>query len=237
MKYRFSNTTAPLLLAAFTAMAAPIFAPTLPNESLHYSINWPTGVSLGEATLVASSSPGASGQPDHMHFVFDLDAGAPGFSISDRYRSEAAGSFCSSEFEKSISHGSKKADDKETFDSESGTVTRGSGSGQSQLSANPCGKDALAFLYFLRQELRQGRMPPSQTVFFGAPYEVRLSLAGTESIKVGGAPVDADRISAQVSGPSSSISFDMLFLKDPSRTLALVRVPLALGQFSMELVK
>jgi len=237
MKYRFSNTTAPLLLAAFTAMAAPVAEPTLPNESLRYSVNWPTGVSLGEATLVASSSPGASGQPGHMHFVFDLDAGAPGFTISDRYRSEASGSFCSSEFEKSISHGSKKADDKETFDSESGTVTRGSGSGQSQLSANPCGKDALAFLYFLRQELRQGRMPPGQTVFFGAPYEVRLSLAGTESIKVGGAPLDADRISAEVSGPSSTISFEMLFLKDSSRTLALVRVPLALGKFSMELVK
>jgi hypothetical protein len=29
----------------------------------------------------------------------------------------------------------------------------------------------------------------------------------------------------------------MLFLKDPARTLAVVRVPLALGTFSMELVK
>jgi hypothetical protein len=237
MKYRFSNTTAPLLLLALAASAAPVAQSTLPNESLRYSVNWPTGVSLGEATLVASSSPGASGEPGHMHFVFDLDAGAPGFTISDRYRSEASGSFCSSEFEKSISHGSKTADDKETFDAESGTVTRGSGSGQSQLSANPCGKDALAFLYFLREELSQGRLPQHETVFFGAPYEIRLSAAGTESIKIGGAAVDADRISAQASGPSSNISFEMLFLKDPSRTLALVRVPLALGKFSMELVK
>ena len=237
MKYLLANLTAPILITGLIAAAAPIYAPTLPNESLHYSVNWPTGVSLGEATLVASSSPGASGQPGHMHFVFDLDAGAPGFTISDRYRSEASGTFCSAEFEKSISHGPKRADDKETFDAESGTVTRGSGSGQSQLSANPCGKDALAFLYFLREELSQGRLPQHETVFFGAPYEIRLSAAGTESIKVGGAPVDADRISAQASGPSSNISFEMLFLKDPAHTLALVRVPLALGKFSMELVK
>jgi len=237
MKYLLANLTAPILITGFIAAAAPINAPTLPNESLRYSVNWPTGVSLGEGTLVASSSPGASGQPGHMHFVFDLDAGAPGFTISDRYRSEASGSFCSAEFEKSISHGSKSANDKETFDSESGTVTRGSGSGQSQISANTCGKDALTFLYFLRQELSQGRLPQHETVFFGAPYEIRLSAAGTESIKIGGAPVDADRISAQVSGPSANISFEMLFLKDPSRTLALVRVPLALGKFSMELVK
>src|SRR5579863_2965562 len=103
MKYLLANLTAPILITGLIA-AAPIYAPTLPNESLHYSVNWPTGVSLGEATLVASSSPGASGQPGHMHFVFDLDAGAPGFTISDRYRSEASGTFCSAEFEKSISH-------------------------------------------------------------------------------------------------------------------------------------
>ncbi len=237
MKYLVSNTTGPLLLLAFTAMAAPIFAPTLPNESVRYSVNWPTGVSLGEATLVASSSAGSSGQPGHMHFVFDLDAGAPAFTVSDRYTSDAAGAFCSSEFEKSISHGSKKADDKETFDSTNGTVTRGSGSGQSQMSGSTCSKDALTFLYFLREELSQGRIPSGETIYFGAPYQVQLSSAGTESLKIGNASVDADRISATVTGPSSNISFEMVFLKDPARTLAAVRVPLALGKFSMELVK
>jgi len=230
MKYSF-------LLLALTAMAAPVAESTLPNETLRYSINWPTGVSLGEAQLSASSSPGVSGQPGHMHFQFDVDASAPAFAVSDRYRADAAGHFCSTEFEKSTSHGSKKVNDKETFDSETGTVTRGSGAGKSELSASTCSKDALTFLYFVRQELSQGRIPAGETVYFGAPYEVRLSSAGTENIKSGGGSVDADRYTATVTGPSSSISVEMLFLKDRARTLAVVRVPLALGKFSMELVK
>ena len=236
MKYAFSKLTVPFLLPALAAIAAPVAESTLPNEALRYSINWPTGVSLGEAQLSASSSA-ASGQPGHMHFQFDLDAGAPAFTVSDRYRSDASGNFCSSEFEKSTSHGSKKINDTEKFDPSTGTVTRGSGAGQTEISSNPCSKDALTYLYFLRQELSQGRVPPRETVYFGAPYEVRLSSAGTESIKVGGAAVDAERFTAEVTGPSSSISFEMLFLKDRARTLAMVRVPLALGKFSMELVK
>lgn len=223
-----SSIISSCLLLAITAVAADS---TLPNETLRYSINWPTGVSLGEAVLSASSSAA------HMHLAFDLDAGAPAFTVSDRFRSDASGSFCSSEFEKSTSHGSKKADDKETFDAQTGTVTRGSGSGQAEITSNPCGKDALTFLYFLRQELSQGRIPAEQTVYFGAPYTIRLNSAGTESVKIGSASMDADRITAAVTGPSSSISFEMVFLKDRARTLAVVRVPLALGKFSMELVK
>jgi hypothetical protein len=236
MKYPFFRITSPFLLSTLVLFAAPVAESTLPNETLHYSVNWPTGVSLGEATLSASSSA-ESAAPGRMHFEFDLDAGVPGFAVSDRFRSAASGSFCSAEFQKTTSHGSKRVDDKETFDPNSGTVTRGSGAGQSEVSANTCGKDALAFLYYVRQELSQGRVPPKQTVFFGAPYEIRLESAGTESVKIGGKPVDTDHVKASVNGPSSSISFDVFFLQDKARTMALVRVPLALGTFSMELAK
>jgi hypothetical protein len=236
MKYRFVNITPPLLFSALALIAAPVAESTLPNETIHYSVNWPSGVSLGEATLSASSSQTAAA-PEHMYFQFDLDASVPGFAVSDRFRSAASGSFCSAEFQKNTSHGSKKVDEKETFDPNTGTVTRGSGSGQAEISANTCGKDALAFLYFLRQELSQGRMPPRETVFFGAPYEIRLASAGTESVKIGNKPVDTEHVKASVDGPSSSISFDLFFLKDKARTLALVRVPMALGTFSMELAK
>ena len=157
--------------------------------------------------------------------------------MSDHFNSDASGSFCSSQFAKSTSHGSKKTDEKETFDSKTGAVTRGSGAGQFEIDGSPCAKDALTFLYFVRQELSQGRIPRQETVYFGAPYEVRLSSAGSESIKIGGASVDVYRITAGVTGPSSSFSFEMFFLKDRARTLAVVRVPLELGTFSMELVK
>jgi hypothetical protein len=230
MKYLFVRI-APLLLAALALAAPPVAESTLPNETLRYSINWPSGLSLGEATLSASSSAKVvdGRQLPQMHFEFALDAGVPGFAVSDRFRSAASGSFCSSEFQKTTSHGSKKVDDKETFDPSTGTVTRGSGAGESEISANACGKDALAFLYFVRQELSQGRMPPRQTVFFGAPYEIRLDSAGTESVKIGNAAAETEHVKASI--------FDLYFLKDPARTLALVRVPLALGTFSMELAK
>jgi len=236
MKYPFVKITAPFLFPALVLFAAPVAESTLPNETLHYSVNWPSGLSLGEATLSASSSQEANG-PERMHFQFDLDAGVPGFAVSDRFRSAASGSFCSAEFQKTTAHGSKRVSDKETFDPGSGTVTRGSGAGQSEMSANSCGKDALAFLYFVRQELSQGRLPPRQTVFFGAPYEIRLESAGTESVKIGTKPVDTDHVKASVDGPSSTIKFDLFFLQDKARTLALVRVPLSLGTFSMELAK
>lgn len=236
-KSRALKITPPFLLSALALFAAPVAVSTLPNETLHYSVNWPSGLSLGEATLSASSSVVNGQEQPRMQFQFDLDAGVPGFAVSDRLRSSASGSFCSAEFEKRTSQGSKRVDDKETFDLNTGTVTRGEGSGQSEIISNACGKDALAFLYFARQELSQGRIPPRQTVFYGAPYEIQLESAGTESVKIGNKSVDADHVKASVTGPSSNISFDLFFLKDSARTLALVRVPLALGTFSMELTK
>jgi len=106
------------------------------------------------------------------------------------------------------------------------------------LKAASCSRDALTFLYYVRGELSEGRMPAPQTIFLGAPYDVRLEFQGTESIRIADRPVDADRFAASVKGPASSISFDVFFLKDRARTPALVRVPLPMGTtFSMELVK
>jgi hypothetical protein len=92
-------------------------------------------------------------------------------------------------------------------------------------------------LYYVRQELSQGRMPPQQAVYFGAPYDIRLEFMGTQRIPLGEAQVEADRVTASVKGPSSEINFEVFFLKDRARTPVLVRVPLALGTFSMELVR
>lgn len=229
MKYAFLF----LPLIAFHAPGAePSLPPATPlNETLHYNVNWPTGVSLGEATLSASNA-GAL-----MHFAFDLDASVPGFSVSDRFRSTASGNVCSTEFQKTTSHGSRRVDDKETFDVNTGTVTRGSGDGKSEMLSNACAKDALAFLYYVRRELSQGHVPAHDTVFFGAPYEIRLSSAGTETVKIANKPTETDHWKASVSGASSTIDFDLFFLHDSAHTPALVRVPLSLGTFSMELSK
>jgi hypothetical protein len=229
---------APLLLFAALATAAPIFAPGFENEHLHYNINWPSGLSLGEAQLSATTSKSAGDTAPRLHFSFDLDAGIPGFTVTDRYRSEATNDLCSTEFQRNIKHGAKALDEKMTFDPHDGKVTRQpTGGAQTEVSASPCAKDALTFLYYVRRELSQGRIPGPQTIFFGPQYQVHLEFAGTQTVQIGEKPVEADRVKASVQGPVAAISFEIFFMKDPARTPVLVRVPLSMGTFSMELAE
>ena len=90
----------------------------------------------------------------------------------------------------------------------------------------------------MRHELSQGRIPPHANDVSSA----RLTISGWISrarrrIQLGDKQVEADRVTASVKGPSSEISFEVFFLKDRSAHARLVRVPLALGTFSMELVR
>ena len=225
-------------LAVLLRAASPATAPGFHNEQLNYSINWPSGLSLGESRLQAASVKPSADAPDRLHLEFNIDASVPSFQVLDRYQANATADFCSLDLERKSQHGKKKVDEKTTFDQHAGAATRETeGGGRSDLKISSCGKDALTYLYYVRHELSQGRLPAPQTVYFGAPYEVRLEFAGTQSIRVGDANVEADRLTATAKGPSSSISFDVFFLKDAARTPALVRVPLSLGTFSMELIK
>jgi len=212
-------------------------APGLPEEQLTYSINWPSGLSLGESHLSAASSK-SSDSPTRLHLEFQVDAAVPGFQVMDRYQSNATPDYCSVDLEKNTLHGKKKVEEKTTFDQQAGTASRETGGGgKSEVQISSCGRDALTYLYYVRHELGQGRLPAAQTVYFGAPYQVRLEFAGTQAIRMGDKNVEADRLKASAKGPSSEISFEIFFLKDTGRTPALVRVPLSLATFTMELVK
>ncbi|HLK20197.1 MAG TPA: DUF3108 domain-containing protein [Bryobacteraceae bacterium] len=238
LKYSFRKIAGVVLCCAAVATpGTPIGPPSFDNEQLRYNVNWPSGLSLGEVQLGSSRDKGAADVAPRLHLDFALDAAIPGFAVTDRYHSEASAEFCSVEFDRKASHGQKKTDETTKFDG-SGTATRETtGGGKSEMKSGSCGKDALAFLYYLRRELSQGRMPSPQTVYFGAPYEIKLAFAGTQTIKLGDKQVEADRVSASVKGAASEVGFDVFFLKDAARTPALVRVPLTLGTFSMELVR
>jgi hypothetical protein len=226
------------LLFLFALSALPATAPSLQNEQLSYSINWPSGLSLGESRLSAASAKSADNAPNRLHFEFSVDAAVPGFQVLDRYQANATPDYCSVDMEKKTQHGKKKTDEKTTFDQQTGTASRETdGGGKSDLQISSCGKDALTYLFYVRHELSQGRIPAPQTVYFGAPYQIRVEFAGTQSIRIGENRVEADRLTASAKGPSSEINFEVFFLKDAARTPALVRVPLSLGMFSMELVK
>jgi len=235
MMLRSTTALIPLFL---TILANSATAPKFTNEHLHYTVNWPSGLSLGEGQLSASRTKSSDSAPDKLDLSFTLEAAMPGFPVQDRYHSEATADFCSMLLDRKSLHGKKKAEEKTTFDPEKGTAVRETnGGGKSDLQTAACGKDALSYLYFLRHELSQGRLPPSQPVYFGSAYQVRLEFAGTQTIKLGDTSVEADRIKASVKGPSSDINFEVFFLKDAARTPALVRVPLSLGTFAMELVR
>jgi hypothetical protein len=222
------------------------FPASVRAETLHYVINWQSGLSLGEATLTSSRALWVVGGKESARWNFDLDidASVPGFAIRDHYMSiagagGAGAEMCSAKLDKSVSRGSHKSDETVTFDQEQHTVTRethpdGIG-GKSDAQVGSCARDALAFLQFVRQELAQGRLAPQQPVVLGSQYNVRLEFAGTETLKKLGQPVQADRIHVTIKGPSSDVGVDIYFAKDEVRTPVLARMPLALGTFSAEL--
>ena len=78
------------------------------NESLTYTVNWPSGLTLGEAHL------SATGISTGWRFELSLDASVPGFAVKDTYRSTASAELCSETFSKDLSHGSRKSGEKVT---------------------------------------------------------------------------------------------------------------------------
>ncbi|MBK5295156.1 MAG: DUF3108 domain-containing protein [Acidobacteriia bacterium] len=222
-----------LLAMLLCAFAAGQPADQAVEEILSYSINWPSGLSLGEAQL--ASQPSGAGRAFHL----SLQASMPGFPIQDDYRSRIGADYCSMEFEKESLHGKRKASEKSTFNSSTGAMTRetSSGGGKRETQVGACARDALAFLYFLRRELAQGRIPPAQVIYFGSPYDVKLQYAGVQRIPSGDEMLDTEQMTVTIKGPASEVSFEIYFARDPARTPVLVKLPLPVGTFSMELLR
>lgn len=214
-------------------------AETLPfenGERLRYEVVWPSGLGLGEAEFQAQTR--ASG----WDFELTLKASLPTLEINDSYRSFTDSELCSQEFEKAILHGGKTANEKLVFDQqahqvERETMTPAGPGGKSTLTAPPCAKDALAFLYFLRQSLMLGRIPPPDDFYFGAGYLVSLTFAETLQLPTPRGEQEADKILVDITGPSSHHNFEVYFAKNTARTPLLVRVPFSIGAFSLKLLQ
>jgi hypothetical protein len=221
------------MLLGVPALALALGAEPARDETLRYSVNWPSGLSLGEARIDSTRSNAG------WKFVFSLEAAVPGFSATDRYESLAAGDFCSTEFVKHSTHGKRKAAERTAFDGKSGTAVRETlaGGGSTRLAVAACPRDALAFLFHLRRELADGRLPGPQTVYFGAPYQVRLEFQGKRTVRVNDEPADADLVVASFKGPASNSTFEMYFARDAVRTPLVVRATLPAGTFTLELVR
>jgi hypothetical protein len=241
------SMSAPLRFAALSVMtawlasssAAPAAAPgptgfPFTDEDLSYSVNWPSGISLGEAHLRAKHT-GTT-----WNFVLTLDAGVPGYAVKDTYHAASVPDFCSTSFDRSTSHGSRTAQEKETIDRERSTAARETVSkegGKSDFPVPMCVKDALTYLFFTRRELGQGRVPGAQKILFGGLYEIRMDYTGAPVITVADKQVQADQVTCTVKTATSEYKFDVYFARDAARTPLLIAAPLAMGKFSMELIR
>ncbi|HTM48367.1 MAG TPA: DUF3108 domain-containing protein [Bryobacteraceae bacterium] len=226
----------PLLLLAPLACLAQSSAPKLTgfpfgDESLSFRVAGPSGVSLGSGRMSARRVEGGQ-----WEFQLTLDVSVPGLPVKDSYRSLATSNLCSVEFERDSAHGPRKSLESVRFDPEKNKATRTTrNGGSSEFNVAPCARDALAYLYFARFEMGQGRVPPSSNVVFGGPYDVRPVYTGEQPVK--GAA--ADRLAVNVRGPASNLDFDILLARDAARTPVSMslRTPLALGTLSMELTR
>ncbi|MEZ5362706.1 MAG: DUF3108 domain-containing protein [Bryobacterales bacterium] len=228
----FALLALPAALKPATA-ETPAPTPFKPGERLRYEVVWPSGLSLGEAEFVANTEQGG------WKFGFSLAASLPNFEIKDQYTSETDFNLCSKTFHKQFRHGSKQTDETVTFDQDAHRAQRttAAGGGESSFDVPPCGRDGLAFLYFLRQDLARGRISPPDDINFGGQYMITVTYAESRPIMVAGAPREADRILVDILGEKAQHSFEIFFSKDEARTPLAVNVPFELGTFSLRLVE
>jgi len=215
---------------ADAAVAPP---PQSKSETLHFNVNWPSGLSLGEGEMSAILNS------DGWSFSYHLDAGVPGFSINESAHSRASADFCSLELVKEGNRGKRHLQETTTFDSSGLTATRttANGGGKTETRTSACAKDALTFIQFARRELAAGRLPAAQPVFYGAGYQTRVQYTGTQRIKVDNDTVEVDRLNAIIKGPATELTVELFFARDAARTPVLVQIPVAMGKFSVEFGK
>jgi hypothetical protein len=210
-------------------------------ETLHYSINWPSGLSLGEATLRSDKTAGGTESAPGWEFELNLDASVPGFAIRDVYSSTANPDFCSWQLDKRTSRGTRSSSERVIFDPAKNTATRetivgGGIAGTSQFSVPSCARDALTMLQFIRRELAQGRLPSQQPAILGSAYQVHLEYLGTAPVRLSDQQIEADRFRTSIKGPASDLTLELFFRRDAARTPVMVTIPLPLATFTVELI-
>ena len=200
------------------------------SETLQFSVNWPSGLSLGEGQI-ASSFNGRE-----WSFSMNVDAAIPAFAVSESAKSRATADLCSMELTREATRGKRITSETTTFDSSKLIATRqtGKGGGQTEIRINACAKDALTFIQFMRRELAAGRLPAAQQVFFGSGYATRVQYTGAVKVVQEGQYVDADKLQATIKGPASEFTVDLLFLRDAARTPLQAQIPVSVGKFTVE---
>jgi hypothetical protein len=218
------------------AQAAKLAGFPWQNETLHYTMNWQSGLPVGDVYFTARKTDGGG-------WSFDVagNAGVPGFALNDKYRSSAGADLCSTALERETDHAGRKGREESTFDRKTGAGRRVTllpeGGGQTDFVIGPCARDAVAFAYFARLELGQGRVPASAQAYFGATYAIGMVYTGAQDTGVGNKKVTTDHLNVSVKGPKADFRFEVFYARDAARTPMQIRVPLSMGTFTLDLVR
>jgi hypothetical protein len=227
----------PLCLAAAAALSPAVFAQSgfpFTDETLKYSVNWPSGLSLGEATFTAHHN--GTGNWD---FDLNFNVAEPGFAVVDHFQGSATPELCSLSVVKDTNHGGKKTAEKTTFDQAAHTAhrvtTMPSNGGDNSFDIAACARDAMTYVYYGRRELGQGRVPQAQTVYLGAGYSVKMDYTGAQNISYAGKSTVTDHLNATVQGPRANFTVEVFYARDAARTPLKIRIPLPIGAISVDL--
>ena len=138
--------------------------------------------------------------------------------MADRFHSSATSELCSLELRRETGHGGRKSSETTTFDQLTGTARRTTtfptGAGRATSRCRRSGRDALAFVYYARRELGQGRVPAPQQVFFGGAYSARMDYTGAVTIQSGDKPAVTDHLVVSVKGPKSDFTVEVFYARD-----------------------
>lgn len=214
--------------------AEEVRMPFAAGEDLAYAITWPSGLSVGSARFRARP------KGDGWRFEMTVEASVHKLAVDDAFVSETDPNLCSSRFEKHILHGAKRAHEALRF--AGGTVERTNldpvrpgPPGTAPVAA--CARDALAAVYYLRQDLAAGRLPAPGTIHFGAAYDLQLEYEQTRWLPWDEGRRQADLIRVKVRGPASRLEFLAYFGRDAARTPMLFEARIEDESFVMRLVE
>ena len=232
------NPQTPLRLAVWLLLAWPAVGQTgfpFQDETLRYGIGWQSGLSLGEASLTAHHTDKG------WVFTVSVNAAVPGFTLNDSYHTVTDNGLCSLQLDRTMDHGGKSDTERTIFDQAAGSAKRvtlfPAGGGETTFGILSCARDAVAYVYYAREELGQGRMPPPQQVYFGSAYAAHLTYVGEATLPVGDKPTVTDHLTVSLKGPKSDTTVEVFYARDAARTPLAIRIPAKLGTLSLELAR
>jgi len=223
--------------APFPELASTI--PPAEGETLHYRIAWASGLDVGTATVQATPAQTNAGAGGAWHAELTYDLGIPGKQFTANYQVTTTGEFCAVAINRRLRSGQLELAEQTSFDYGSGVARQQNldGSQTTEFPIPSCVRDAVGFFYWVRNSLREGRLPPPQRVHFGTDYVVTTAFVRAEKVQLSGKTLDADVLSFQLSGPDIKAMVQLSVARDAVRTPVHATVSLDWGTFLVTLVE